>query len=108
MDSEIKLGLVQTALRKMYRSGGYFDVCAVREACRLCGIEIPAQTENAMQLLHCVHFRDMEPKVKAWLAKEIDSLFSNPDNIISNQGPRLLGSRIALSDNTLALGFGED
>ncbi len=101
MNAEIKLALVQTALEKMYKPGGFFSISAIKEICEMCGIDLPAETESAMRLLHCIHFKDMDPKIRAWLAETIDGLFKDPDNLAANWAPSIMRSRIALSGNAL-------
>ena len=91
---ETKMALVQDAMKKMYRHDGYFCISTFKNIVEVCGLLVPKEIMEALRLLHCVHFADMEPKTRDWLKVTIDGIFNDSRAIASNYEPVIMGSKL--------------
>ena len=91
---ETKMAIVQDAIKKMYRGNGYFCIITFKNIVEVCGLLVPNEIMEALRLLHCVHFADMEPKTREWLKITIDNIFNDTKSIASNYEPAIMGSKL--------------
>jgi hypothetical protein len=76
--SPMEEAVVRTALTRMFRPDGYFDICTLDNLVKLARVMVPERTRLALHALHCVHWRDMEPEVRQHVADTVLGLFALP------------------------------
>lgn len=59
------------ALRKMFAAEGWFDICTTQELWRLHHVTPDPQSERALRLLHCVHWKDVPSEVRVLAGTEV-------------------------------------
>lgn len=79
--------LVAQALKKLFQPDGYFDVSAVTGIAKVLGGVLNPKDKEELNLLHCVHYKDMHPDLLNELPRRVtDALSSvttlNVDDII--------------------------
>ena len=68
----------ETALRRMFRSDGFLDICTVDKLIKVTGCVPPASEYQAVSLLHCVSWKEMSQEVRAEAARRIVGWFALP------------------------------
>ena len=68
---------VLTALNKMM-SGGHFDICTVDMAAKALGTIPDGAAYKILRPLHCVHWQDMPPELRAAVPKLIERCLHVP------------------------------
>lgn len=68
---------IRLALVRMFRAGGHFDICVVRDMCSLAGVIPPQRTMDALHTLHCVNWSEMTPAMRDETAKVVLGLFDH-------------------------------
>ena len=59
---EMKLEVVQTSFNNMLEKG-WFDITTFRKCCEVMKVIIPAEIEEILEPLHCIHWNKMTPKL---------------------------------------------
>lgn len=67
----------QAALRHLF-GGGHFSICTIDNLSRMNGVVIERDVYQVMHTCHCVNFREMDPRLRAWLFDEAIKAFSAP------------------------------
>lgn len=62
--NDLERGAVYEALRKMFRPSGYLDICTIKQVLEVTKIVPPERELNAVHLLHCVHWTEMDPATR--------------------------------------------
>ena len=80
---------VKTGLRRMFRPGGWFNICEVRSCLDAAGIPHPPELKT-LEPLHCVHWSEMEPGFRAEVVRRTMLLFDNEPFDLTDIAPDLL------------------
>ena len=67
---------IATSLKKMF-SQGYFDICTIDNCLKLAKITPPCGQYEALRVLHCVHYNDMDSEFREQLFNRVMALFSD-------------------------------
>ena len=65
----------ETALRRMFRAGGWLDICLIDKLVKVTGVVPPEAEYRAASLLHCVHWSEMSPELRNEMARRIVGWF---------------------------------
>lgn len=76
MLTEFERKTCEFALRRMFRTDGWVDITVLRTMVQTSSIIVPPGEWNMISLLHCVHWRDMEPEYRNDVAKIILGWFT--------------------------------
>ena len=57
----------------------WFDMSLFRELCKALKVRPSAEVENKLNILHCVHYNEMDTDVKQYLAALVGEAFDSPD-----------------------------
>ena len=67
-----------TALQNMFESSGFFSICTIDKVLKLTGC-IPDQKDyQALSLLHCVSWRDMDAEMRNMVMLKTMQMFESP------------------------------
>lgn len=66
------------ALRHMFNTKTYFDVCSLDAALQTAAIHITDEQKAPFRALHCIHYANMPPGFKEQLAARVLELFVLP------------------------------
>lgn len=86
MNPEIKLEIIETSVKHIFRKD-YFSICDVDTLLKLTGSIPDGETYRGLSALHCVHYKDMSPKLRGWLFNETIGLFANPGFPLESMEP---------------------
>lgn len=86
-----KAEAIRLALRKMFRASGWFDITTVRRCLETAHIVAPREEVEALEPLHCVHWSEMTPEMRAEVQRRTLALFSHPDVDLEDLEAPLLG-----------------
>ena len=64
------------SLRRMFRVDGWVDITVLRSIIKISNIIVPPREFEMVSMLHCVHWRDMEPEYRNEVAKIIIGWFA--------------------------------
>lgn len=62
--------VVGQGLKTMFQKE-YFDVCLLDSMAATIGGTLPSQMKDAFRVLHCVHYTDMHPDIRAELPRRV-------------------------------------
>lgn len=71
----LEAGAARTALGRMVDPARYFNICDFDALCKVVGVSCDGQTRNALQLLHCVNWRDMDQRTRVEATRAIFETF---------------------------------
>lgn len=69
---------IRIALLKMFRPGGWLDICTIDECLKLARCHAPERTYSALRAMHCVSWSAMTPEMRQMTAETILGLFESP------------------------------
>jgi hypothetical protein len=69
---------ITTALSRMFRAGGHFDICTVKNALEVAKIPAPEFEVERLGLFHCVHWSAMDATLRATVVERTLALFDEP------------------------------
>jgi hypothetical protein len=68
----------EAALRRMFRPNWHFDICTVDSLVKVTKIVPPKAEYEAMRLLHCVDWREMDPDLRDEAVRRLLAWFELP------------------------------
>ncbi len=95
---------VRIALRRMFKAGRFFDICAVRTCLTALQVEPPEEELDALRPLHCVSWSEMTPEMAREVQARTLALFSHPAIDLSDLEPKALGEASSLFRRLLGKG----
>lgn len=57
---------------------GHFDICTIRDVCKIIGAEPKGKAFDMLDALHCVNYNKMQPTVRAALPELMREVFGTP------------------------------
>lgn len=73
----LSIAIINDALAKM-ASQGYFSICTIRDILQVTKTVPDGDLMRQLELLHCVHYKDMSKEVLAALPEMISKALSGP------------------------------
>lgn len=73
--SPLEAGAARAALSRLLDQSRWFDITAFDALCKVVGVSCDGTTRNALHLLHCVHWRDMDRATREEATRAIVSTF---------------------------------
>jgi len=89
MNREIKIKAVQAKLKHMSNQG-WFCICTIREAAQLLEVNISSEQLSFLNLLHCVHFADMDKELAEEMQIVVEEILGQEPFVI-RAGRNFLG-----------------
>lgn len=88
--NEFHLAAVKHAANHMLYEGNYFDICAFDEIAKMLGSEVGGNDYRALRLMHCKHWKDMEPQLREQIRQTAIRQLSNIPERLELDVPRFL------------------
>jgi hypothetical protein len=82
---------IRLSLRRMFEPNRYFDICALRDCLTAAKIVPPKETMDELHPLHCVHWSEMTPEMRAEVQRRVLALFSLPEVDFGDMATPLIG-----------------
>ena len=82
---------VRAAVKKLFRSNGYFCICDYDKICKVLNVIPPEGVRDRLSLAHCLHYRDMEPSLREELARLCFETFNTPGFSLDIEGAVQIG-----------------
>lgn len=76
--SSFEHAAIVIAIRHIFNTKSYFDICALDAALETTGITVPRDQKAVFRSLHCINYSDMPSGFKEQLAARVVALFSLP------------------------------
>lgn len=77
MISNLQIEVIQTSLAQMMRKG-HFDICCIRKILEITGGTPNREDWSALELLHCVDFKDFPPRLRLEFPKLLERVLMAP------------------------------
>lgn len=82
----VQILAAQTALKDMF-SKGHFSICVIDQILKMSRAVPKSEDYDALRLLHCINFRDMDDALRAELPGLIQRVLSAPAIMFTNTLP---------------------
>ena len=83
---------IRLSLRRMFAPDHWFCIIDVQNCLKSAGIAAPQSEMDALRTLHCVHWSEMTPEMRAEVMSRTLALFSLPDMDFGDLDVPVLGS----------------
>jgi len=82
---------IRAAVKKLFRSGGYFCISDFDSICSVLNVIPPEGVRDRLALVHCLHYRDMEPDLREEVGRLCFGTFNTPGFKLDIEGAVQIG-----------------
>lgn len=104
--NEFHLAAVKHAAEHMLYNSNYFCIVDFDNIAKILGSEVGGNDYQALRLMHCKHWKDMDPQLREQIRTTAIRLLSNIPERMELDVPRFLQYSAADKVRALALGRG--
>lgn len=81
--TKLEAGAARAAMSRLLDQSRYFDICAFDQLCKVTGMSPDKETYDALRLVHCVSWKDMDRETRMEVTRAIVSTF-NVEPVLAN------------------------